>query len=652
MMPQCKQFLASNCLTVVCILTAFFISIAAPAATFTVNSVIDANDINPNDTVCETQPGNGVCTLRAAIQQSNALPGADKINLPTGHYKIAESVSKPFKITDTLTIIGAGVSLSIVDGMKRNRVFLITPLTSNQNVSVVIQDISIQNGFSDSGLANSNGTIGNGGGLYSENITALDLRHLIIQNNQSNVAGAGIFVKCKNCKTTIQNSTIKNNGPIKIEQANNFGGGVSVESSDPNSECRIYRSTIDNNTAANGGGLFINNVNTTILDSSVTNNFAITDKVHLNSLSQGGGLSVMGAAGLNIVNSTISGNRSERISGGINTLSSGKLALYNATISNNSAMQKAGGINAAILNSIIVTSENSIIAGNSDNGTAPDCAIKENSFTSNGYNLIGDNTGCSFVSVTGDLVGTANTKMDPLLTVLSDNGGNTQTHALKPDSPAIDSANPNGCVDQNGTLLKTDQRGFAGVSKKNRARDGGRGLVRCDIGAYEVGITKPVADAGVDQTVAVNSIVTLDGSASLAMHGITDYSWMQLSGVNLTLSDPNSRKPFFTAPAQAASLTFRLTITDSIGQQNSAELYITVTESVTNTPAKGDTKKTTNTSNSSNGGCSMLTNAEFDPVFYLLFLLSFVRVWCRKTVELLRLKHDKPTLVCSNQFNS
>ncbi len=62
---------------------------AAPAqalptgATFTVNSPADVPDATPGNTVCETANGNGVCTLRAAIQEANALAGADIINIGT-----------------------------------------------------------------------------------------------------------------------------------------------------------------------------------------------------------------------------------------------------------------------------------------------------------------------------------------------------------------------------------------------------------------------------------------------------------------------------------------------------------------------------------------------------------------------------------------
>jgi len=49
----------------------------APNATFTVNSSGDQSDVTPGDGICAT-PG-GTCTLRAAIQEANALPGSDTI---------------------------------------------------------------------------------------------------------------------------------------------------------------------------------------------------------------------------------------------------------------------------------------------------------------------------------------------------------------------------------------------------------------------------------------------------------------------------------------------------------------------------------------------------------------------------------------------
>lgn len=59
----------------------------ASAATFTVNSSDDFSDANPGDGACATGTGN--CTLRAAIEESNALPGSDTVNLPPGTYSWA-----------------------------------------------------------------------------------------------------------------------------------------------------------------------------------------------------------------------------------------------------------------------------------------------------------------------------------------------------------------------------------------------------------------------------------------------------------------------------------------------------------------------------------------------------------------------------------
>src|SRR6185436_18515396 len=58
-------------------------AVAAPI-TFTVNSPADIPDATPGNGVCETALGNGVCTLRGAIQEANAHAGADTINLQPG----------------------------------------------------------------------------------------------------------------------------------------------------------------------------------------------------------------------------------------------------------------------------------------------------------------------------------------------------------------------------------------------------------------------------------------------------------------------------------------------------------------------------------------------------------------------------------------
>jgi CSLREA domain-containing protein len=100
----------------------------AQAAPFTVNSTADAVDAHPDDGVCAT--AQNVCTLRAAIQETNALAGADTITLPASMYTL--SIPGPFEdqaatgdldITDDLTLTGAGAANTIIDGGGLDRVF-------------------------------------------------------------------------------------------------------------------------------------------------------------------------------------------------------------------------------------------------------------------------------------------------------------------------------------------------------------------------------------------------------------------------------------------------------------------------------------------------------------------------------------------------
>jgi len=63
------------------------IDTAFAATTFTVNTTVDAVDTNPGDGACST--GAGSCSLRAAIQEANALAGPDTINVTAGVYSLS-----------------------------------------------------------------------------------------------------------------------------------------------------------------------------------------------------------------------------------------------------------------------------------------------------------------------------------------------------------------------------------------------------------------------------------------------------------------------------------------------------------------------------------------------------------------------------------
>src|SRR5205823_9536411 len=96
-----------------------------------------------------------------------------------------------------------------------------------------------------------------------------------------------------------------------------------------------------------------------------------------------------------------------------------------------------------------VNARNTIIAKNTSPFSAPDFG---GTLASQGYNLIGDNSGTTVTPMTGDQIGTAASPIDPLLGPLQDNGGPTFTRELLSGSPALDKGHSSGS--------STDQRGF------------------------------------------------------------------------------------------------------------------------------------------------------------------------------------------------
>src|SRR5258708_12676964 len=58
---------------------------AAHAAVYVVDSTADAPDVKPGDHLCVTAAA--TCTLRAAIQEANAVGGANTVIVPAARYR-------------------------------------------------------------------------------------------------------------------------------------------------------------------------------------------------------------------------------------------------------------------------------------------------------------------------------------------------------------------------------------------------------------------------------------------------------------------------------------------------------------------------------------------------------------------------------------
>lgn len=80
-------------------------------------------------------------------------------------------------------------------------------------------------------------------------------------------------------------------------------------------------------------------------------------------------------------------------------------------------------------------------------------------------------------------------------------------------------------------------------------------------------VERPVANAGADQTVVVNTPVTLDatGSSDPGSHRPLSYQWTQIGTPAVSLTGAATAQPTFTAPATPAVLTFALRVTDGLG---------------------------------------------------------------------------------------
>lgn len=443
----------------------------AHAASFNVTTTLDGADINPGDGICRSNVGTR-CTLRAAIQEANALMGVDTINVPAGTYILTRSgfddtgINGDLDINSTLIINGAGQNSTVIDGNDLDRVFHITG-----SFKVVMRNLTVQNG-NQTGTGLGGGGIMNFGGILS-------LATVTLTSNQANEPGGGLsstgtatlnqVTISDNVSTT--GGGISNSGTLNLTHSHingNYGtvgtgGGIA----NAYGNMTITFTTISNNvvtTSGSGGGLAILGGTTKVENSTIHGN---------NATGQGGGVHVIFDAVVTFVNSTISGNTTGASGGGI-TVTGGTVSFASVTITENTdvGIRHDGGV---------VQIKNSILGGNLGVG---DCL---GTLESLAYNLIQTATCTITGDTTGNVVGVS-PDLAPLTSVggcgFGDTGP-TPIHCPNMTSPVLDAANPAGCTDFNGVMLSTDQRG-PGPYHSRHYEYGGFG--RCDIGAIEINL--------------------------------------------------------------------------------------------------------------------------------------------------------------------
>lgn len=420
------------------------------AITLDVNSTTDLGDSNPGDGECSAS--GPFCTLRAAIEEANALGGSNRINVPAGSYILSLGA---LAISSDITIVGAGSAVTIIDGAHASRICEV-----NSSASSLLSHVTFSNAYE---------TADDGGGLYINPGCTVRIQDCVFSNNICEnhrggaVANEGTLIIERS--TFAENEShhggaINSRGSLtatEVVVSDNvavIGGGVSGSGT-----INLTDVTFSGNEALGdvgsvaGGGLFLAETAVAVLERvTFVNNLGLS----------GGGIYDM-ASSLTMTNVTFNNNRG-RVGGGALTVSGyshSDVTIANVTIAGNIDDGYGGGAILWDQGSATVAIVNSIFA---DNGTAQ-CNLPGVIF-SFGHNLETTNS-CGF-AVVGDQV---NTPAD--LAPLADNGGLTQTMALLPTSAAIDSGD-------DLPAPATDQRGVA------RPQDGNDdGSAVTDIGAYE-----------------------------------------------------------------------------------------------------------------------------------------------------------------------
>ena len=237
------------------------------------------------------------------------------------------------------------------------------------------------------------------------------------------------------------------------------GGGILVASA---GTLNLLNSTVSGNKAVDGAG--IDNNGTLVVDSSTIIGNTATKK--------GGGIRSQGS--VTVVNSTFEKNVASQ-GGALATPGSGKvvhstITQNTATSSSSAGIDRNGG-RLQVFYSIIGDNKRSNLSTASDCSGTPDLI---------GFNLVTDSSGCNPVGPIDD-VATGGLGLD----ALADNGGATLTRAVQDVSPALDriakAASGAGCA----STAVLAQYGLAavGLDQRGTSRPAGEG---CDLGSFEL----------------------------------------------------------------------------------------------------------------------------------------------------------------------
>ncbi|MCW5961443.1 MAG: CSLREA domain-containing protein [Pyrinomonadaceae bacterium] len=437
-----------------------------------------------NDGICDTD-----CSLREAVQAANTAAGDDIINFDPMVFGSAQTVSITlgeiiFGANGTLTINGTGANLLTIDGNLSSRIF-----KTAAGVAATINDLTLTRGNGVGSVASNSG-----GAIYND-LGTLTLNRVVVTGNTA-TNGGGIRNSGSGSVLNINESVISSN-----TATTSSGGGMQNFSS---STVNINNSTFVGNTSGGTTG--------------------------------GGGAQFNGI--VRITNSTFANNTAPNGSGGGFHSNGSNQIITNSTFSGNSSGNNGGGIHRGTTN-VNFFIRNCIVAGNNGVSTSPDITNSTNGIDSEGNNIIG-NVGTSTGWETSDLL-----NIDPMLGMLADNGGPTQTMLPMSGSPAIDGGQncvlDLSCATNNPPqAVVTDQRGTTRPSGAN-----------VDIGSVEVAATSASVSG---------KLQTSTGSPIDRVIVVLTETSMTAAGTTFTVSATTNSFGNFSIPDVPTGRTYSVTV--------------------------------------------------------------------------------------------
>jgi CSLREA domain-containing protein len=405
-----------------------------PRGPWMVNTDVDEPDDNPGDGRCAIASNPVRCSLRAAVEESNAQPGPDEIGFTVNRVVLAKGAS-------TLRAIGP----VLIKGNGRNTTVISIPNMAEPLFSVFLRQIDI------------NGVVTEMGDITVQNLT--------IAGPTAGRPANGIVYSGP---TPRQAAVINADGRANFTDVTMDGvhgwaaGAIYAQSWLTLRRVEIKGATSQSPAAVFGYNAFILMEDSAIIDAASRTTIATLV----------GGQSQF--TNSTIGDSTIQiGDSALRVVG-----SSATLQLRHMTIAGNQGLRN-GAVHAAgrevSLSHVLFANPETDSAIQSGVRTQAECSVGSGGqVLSFGYNLLDNIDGCPIPAAAGDQFGVG-AVIDPQLAPLAFGGAGTRSYPLLPNSPARDAGNPaapnpaqpSGC-------LSTDQ--FA-VSRPQNGR--------CDIGATE-----------------------------------------------------------------------------------------------------------------------------------------------------------------------